>query len=127
MKKRVWHRVFLISFLALLIYGSWAWAINRTSGSWVGIKSAIAQGGMSFLVTAFMTIGIEYIHQHLKSCGLQFWFAALSPIILLLIMMIIIHWALGTPHIFMTIMPSAIVGLTYSLIYTFLLGRAKRV
>lgn len=127
MKKKAWRRIFVVSSCAFILYGVWTFIVNYSHGSAIGLKSALAQGCMSFFVTAFMTTGIEYLHSKIHAAFLRFWLAGLVPIVLLLLLMAIIHKLIGTPHIIITIMPSAIIGLLYSLLYSRLLEKKRAV
>ena len=63
---------------AFLVYGGWAAYTNWEYGFAISLVSAITQGTISFLVTAFLTLILEQIFQSIDSRVLRFIVTALG-------------------------------------------------
>ena len=118
MNKTLLKRVIISGTIAFLAYGAWATYANDQYGIWIAIRSGFTQGLLSLFVTVTMTFTVEKTFMWTKNAKFQWLLTAFGPLSLLLGLMALVHWIIGTPEILKTIAPSAIVGTIYCTIYT---------
>lgn len=110
-------RILVPPLSGLLFYGAWAYWVNMDYGQAVGLKAAATQGGYSFIITLVLALFIEWLYRLLKAVPrFQYWVAALACLLLYAT-----SWGLnflmGTPNIFLTILPGAIISTIYTVFY----------
>ena len=98
--------------VAFFIYGTWAYGAND-----VGAEiSAVTQGSMSFAITVILATYLEIVHRlskNLKQLAayVAIWFAVIMGT------QALIHYAVGTERIFLTLLPGMIIGTVYMVGY----------
>ena len=103
---------------AFVLYGGWAAYANRAYGLATAFKAAVTQGAISFLVTLFMTLILEFIFHSIGPKFLRFIVTAVGTQTVVAVMTFTVHYIVGTPEILVTMAPSFIVSSTYSILYT---------
>ena len=68
---------------------------------------------------------IEFAFDRIAHPLMRWLVPALLPNLLFLSILSTIHWAVGTPAILMTILPSAVIGTAYTALYTRQLHRGE--
>ena len=105
---------------AFVIYAVWAYFANDGSA----VRSAFMQGSMSFLMTIFLAIMLEFIYKKATSAISAIIFALLL-IWSIMALQAIVHYFIGTDNIFMTILPGLVLGTVYVVVYLLDLNRKK--
>ena len=103
---------------AFIAYGGWAAYANHRYGLTTALVSALAQGTISFLVTAFMTLILEAIFYRFAAGALRFVVTAIGAQVVVALVTFTVHYVVGTPEIIVTMTPSFIVSSIYSVVYT---------
>lgn len=112
-------RVLFTAFSASAFYGAWAYFSNAGADNvW---SSTLLQLAASFMVGLFMSLVIEAVYVR-TSPPFQFVAAAIAPFWLALCAMYGLHWLLGTYKIIQTLLPNAVVGTLYFMLYVHKLG-----
>ena len=120
------RRVILSAVAAFVLYGGWAILANYDHGLTKAFTAGLTQGLMSMVSTAFLTAGMEWIFAACSAGALRYFTTGLTPITLVLVIMTALHLAIGTPEVLVTMLPSAIIGIAYSMVYATGLTRTQR-
>jgi len=120
------RRAVLLAAGAFLLYGTWAFVANLGHGAWVGLGSAVVQGGMSLVATGASAVVLEQLFRIGRVLWARATVAALGTQALVLGVMSAIHALAGTPEIAATLAPVAIVGFVYFTSYASWLAREER-
>lgn len=125
----LWHLAFRImdglsgACLGFLFYGSWAVYANWSHGQLIAIRSGLAQGVMSFVVTLG---GVLLMRALFRVPGPLWWrtaCAALGSLGLIYAGILGVHWALQTPEILLTLLPGIPVTIAFCLVFSTSLAR----
>src|ERR1700748_1802719 len=108
-RKTALRRAALMSSGAFVVYGGWAAYANRSYGLGTCLVSAVTQGAISFLATAFMTLILEAIFRSIESKVLRFVVTAVGAQAVVVLPTFTAHYLMGTPEIILTMTPSFIV------------------
>ena len=118
-----WIRSLLSSIAAFVIYGGWAYFVNRSHDESLAQMIGVVQGGYSFGLTFVMTLVTEWLYQKFSNQTHQVRYVMVTVCTALFIMPVTIHWMIGTPEILMTILPGFVIGSIYTWVYV--LGLSK--
>lgn len=108
------NQVLLTAFSASVFYGIWALIANASADN--VIISASVQFITSFIFGSIMAIIIEWVFEHTKP-PLRFVISAFAPYSLVLCLFVIIHNLIHTENIIATLLPNAIIGTLYFVMY----------
>jgi hypothetical protein len=111
-------RSLLIAAGAFIVYSGWAVYANWEYGFHKCFVASLTQGTISFLSTAFMTMGMEEVFHRMDTGVLRFITTALGPQTMVAIITATSHYVVGTPEILVTMAPSLIIGTTFCILYT---------
>lgn len=120
-------RSVISALLGLLGYGVWAYWVNSEYGQSAAIKAAFTQGSYSFVVTFCNTFVIEFVYRYLIGKKYRLVITALMTSFLVCFLSWCINTVLGTPEVFMTILPGCIMTLVYGFLYTLTLKKTSNV
>lgn len=112
------------AFLALILWGSWAFYVNEPSNSYVRFLVAGAQGLASFTITLIMVKIVTFFYAKLEKNSLQLILPTILTIALSASCLTIIHSVIGAPNILLTISPALSVAFLFCLMTTFQLRRS---
>ena len=118
-------RVCVSAFAALLVYGCWAYWVNRAFGEEAGIRAGVVQGSYSFFITFALTSLIEWLFRLTREWRFQVSFLSVGACVSLYLMSWCVNALAGTPDIFMTILPSALMSSLYTISYILTLKRTQ--
>lgn len=107
-------RVLITAFSASIFYGIWAFFANYSAQN--AITSALVQFVASFVFGTIMAMIVEWVFEHTKP-PLRFVVSAFAPYSLVLVLFFIIHYLINTENIIQTLLPNAIIGTLYFVIY----------
>ena len=93
------------ALLAFGLWGGWAFYVNRPSGLATGFTSGVAQGTVSMLMTFVMIQTVTGISRRLTSRYLQLTLPTLITVGSAAGLLVLVHFLVGTPNIFWTILP----------------------
>lgn len=95
--------------------------VNSMHGQIAALKAAFTQGGYSFLLTFFMTMGIESVY---RMANIQIGHPRLVKLLTVSVVCVFLYvsswWVnvmAGTPEIFSTVILGYIVGTLYTALY----------
>ncbi len=108
---------------AALIYGGWALSINWTHGAGPAWRAAGTQAAFSFTATLAMSSIMEAVFARRPPGWQRVAFTAAVPTFLGIGVLVVAHALAGTPELFLTVLPSAAVGLLFSTAYSLNLAR----
>ena len=106
----------LAGVAGFLVYGGWAWWVNRDYGD-AGIRAGLVQGSYSFLLTLGSTLMMEWVYRQLRNTAWPVVTTTMLTAVVLFATAYGIHLVAGTPMILPTILPGFIFGTLYSAIY----------
>jgi len=115
-----YKKLFISGIGAFVIYALWAYYSNEGSA----VRSAFMQGSMSFFMTIFLAIMLEFIYKK-ASAAISAIIFALLLIWSIMTLQAIVHYVIGTDNIFMTILPGLLLGTVYVIVYLVDLDRKK--
>lgn len=116
-RRRATTRVLVLSALAALVYGGWAFAANFSHGMVSSTRAGLVQGASSATTTFVISGGIEALRARLGTSRGGLLVAALLPPTLASSLHVIAHWLVGTPEILRTILPSLVMGYVFGFAY----------
>ncbi len=125
----LWHRVFSLmdglsgASLGFLFYGGWGVFANWPHGQWVALRSGLAQGVMSFVVTLSGVLLMRALFRVPGPLWLRTASAALGALALIYAGIIGVHWQLGTPEILLTLLPGLPITIGFCLVFSISLAR----
>ena len=110
--------------LGFLFYGGWGVYANWPHGSEIAWQSGLAQGCMSFIVTLS---GVLLMRALYEKCPGSRWIkagiAALGALLLIYSGIIGVHLYIGTPEIFLTLLPGLPITIGFCLVFSTSLAR----
>lgn len=118
-------RLLVSASAGLLAYGAWAFIANMEHGNSMAYRAAITQGSYSFVITLLLTGIMEWsfkLHQG-SSQRMRFWKTCIPVCVLLYLSSWVVNFLAGTPNIFLTILPGAILSSVYTFSYVAALGK----
>ena len=104
------------ALLAFCIWGGWSFYINDNS-LLIRVSSGLAQGISSFIITLIMVNFVTWLYNKNYFSPLRLILPAIITVIATGSALIVIHYLVGTPNIFVTVLPALIVGFLFC-IYT---------
>ncbi|MBX2808703.1 MAG: hypothetical protein KTR20_08745 [Cellvibrionaceae bacterium] len=116
-------RLTLSAVLALLAYGGWAYFANSLHGPKRAFIAACTQGVYSFVLTLVLSLVIEYLFRYMRTLPLGAYVLGLISCLALYATSWAINALAGTPEIFITILPGAVIGSLYTAVYIATLAR----
>jgi len=120
-------RTLLIPLVAGALYGGWAAFIHGSLGSGPALRAALTQASLSITQTLVLVLLLQRLFRVPSNPLRGFWLAAGGASTLTITWLIAGHAFAGTPHIALTIAPSAIIGTGFCFVYArALLWRAGR-
>ncbi len=118
----------LISVGSLLMWGGWAFLVNRGHGFGAGATAAGVQGFSSLTVTFFMTLLMEGVVRWtpgdwagIRRGGL----VALAGLGFQVAYTLVLHVLGGTPELWVTVAPLIVSGAVYCVVYAAALERER--
>lgn len=109
--------------LGFLFYGAWATWVNWPHGEWVAWRSGLAQGVMSFAVTLGGVLLMRALFQVPGPVWLRTACAALGSLAAIYAGILSVHFVLGTPEVFLTLLPGLPVTIAFCLVFSISLAR----
>jgi hypothetical protein len=119
-------RVLVMTVLAIVLYGGWAFWVNHGEPPGVALRAAATQGGTSALSTLFTASLVELVFARLRLSWVAGLAAATLPPTLTGSMHAIAQWLAGTPGVLATVLPSVVMGYVFAGSYTVGLARLTR-
>ncbi|MDG2277524.1 MAG: hypothetical protein P8L31_06145 [Pseudomonadales bacterium] len=120
-------RSFLSAIAGFSVYGGWAYYVNADHGTGLATMIGLVQGGYSFVLTFVMTLVTEWLFKRFTESKNQVAYVMITILIALFTMPYVIHVFIGTPAIWMTILPGFAIGAMYTGLYVFGLKKIDRV
>lgn len=115
-------KIVMNAIAAFFIYGAWAYGANNVGA----VKSAMAQGSMSFANMLVLALYLEVVYR--IASGLKQLIAYVFALFLSVAgIQVLIHYTVGTQNIFLTILPGMIIGTIYIVSYLYHLKRMEKV
>lgn len=111
------------AFFAFMLWGGWAYFINKNS------VSALTQGGASFIITLFLIHAVNKLYYSLpiKAGGLlQLFSPAIITVTFTGSCLYLAHKIAGTAHIVKTITPALLVAFIFCIYTTYRLSRGTQ-
>jgi hypothetical protein len=110
---------------AFVAMGGWALFANRAHGV-AALAPALAQGTLSGVITLVLKRALEAFAARLGGLAALI----VPPLVtasVILVLLVSVHWLIGTPEIAATIAVPWSVSTLYAIVYTAALGRDRRV
>ncbi len=109
-----------------LVYGGWAYFVNQSHGQQAGINAGLTQGSYSFVLTLSTTFLMEHLMLMLAEVrGRKLITIGVTSAITLGIAYLI-HWLMGTPEIWLTILPGFAIGTAYTVTYVMAISSVNK-
>ena len=118
------RRMLITGVLSAIIYGAWAYYVNR--GLPTAINSSLAQAVSSF-IGGWLVAGLVEATFRRTPKPYRFPVAAFVPYGLTLLTYALVHKLVGTPEILKTISPNIIIGTPYFVLYCMKLDKLEKV
>lgn len=122
-KKPGIFRSVISAIAAFLFYGSWAYYANSMHAQPIVFKAAITQGTYAFVSTLILSLFIEFLFKIKKN--ISFFLVFCVTCMFLYSTSYGINFLLGTPEIFVTILPGMVIGTVYAFFYIFGLSKSR--
>jgi len=113
------------ALLAFLIWGTWAYYVNQSSGVFVSLKSGLIQGAASGFMTLIMVRIVSKFYQILPK---NLYWLALPPLLTVVMTgscIVALHWLANTPDIVRTVVPPFSMALMFCAFTTYKLHSAN--
>lgn len=120
-------RSFLSAIAGFSVYGGWACYVNADYGTDLAMMIGLVQGGYSFVLTFVMALVTEWLFKRFTESKNQVAYVMITVSSALFTMPYVIHLLLGTPAIWMTILPGFVIGTMYTRLYVLGLEKIDRV
>lgn len=120
------RRVVFFAGSAFFLFGGWGVLANMQHGTGKSLSAGLTQGLLSLVSTAILTTAMEALFRRLSPGAARFIATGLGPITAAQLLMAVAHFFTGTPEIMATMLPSIVVGYSYSLAYATGLTRRYR-
>ena len=118
-KNRITKAAVVTGIIAGLLYGSWALYANYTDGIILASQAAAVQFICSALLGFFMTFIMDQICASKRTPRfIMIPASVITPLLLTLFVSYYSHYLNDTPNIIITILPSQILGLIWTSLYT---------
>lgn len=117
MKVSKLQRSVLSGVAGFLVYGGWAFWLNASHGTAMGISAGAVQGSYSFVLTLTMTLVMEHLMASFVAIPAR---GALTVALVSGISFSVaysLQWLNGTPEILLTILPGFFIGVVYCAVY----------
>jgi len=111
------QRSVISGIAGFLVYGGWAFWINSSHGTAMGISAGILQGSYSFVLTLTTTLVMEYLMATLKGIPFRGVLTVVLVSAITLSVAYSLQWLNGTPEILFTILPGFFIGAVYCAVY----------
>ena len=109
-----------------MVYGGWAYFVNQSHGQQAGINAGLTQGSYSFVLTLSTTFLMEHLMLMLAEVrGRKLITIGVTSAITLGIAYLI-HWLMGTPEIWLTILPGFAIGTAYTVTYVMAISSVNK-
>lgn len=127
LKQRITKASVLTGFFAGLLYGSWALYANYAAGTSIALQASAVQFVCSAFIGFIMTFMMDQIcNSQTLSRIIIIPSAIILPMIFTFVVSYYAHYSNGTPNIMMTILPSQILGVVWTTLYTLKLMKQDR-
>lgn len=110
---------------AFFLWGGWAFYVNSIESSGVGMLSGIAQGLSSFAITLLVVVMVTAIYNRISDPRFKLILPAIITVSCILVVLLLVHTAVGTPHILYTIAPSLSVAFAFCIATAHKLRRSE--
>lgn len=114
----------LSAFGAFLLWGGWAWYVNGP-GSAAGLLSGVTQGAFSFCMTLVLVYLVTHMRGYFATDSARLLLPPVLTVCATTALLVLIHWAISTPRLLATILPTVSVALLFSLFTSFRLHRIE--
>ncbi len=111
--------------IGFLAYGGWAAYANSAHGSWIALRSGLAQGSMSFIVTLSSVMLMRAIFRIEGPVWLRASAAALGSLLVIYSFIVGVHLVIGTPEILLTMLPGIPITVGFCAVFSIGLARLE--
>ncbi len=112
MVKKLFHPR-LSAAIALLVYGSWAGFTNRDYNLVVILKAFFTQGLFAFIATLLLGTAAQNLFRRNGADYKALFISFGVCFVIICCVPSTLHWLIGTPHIFYSVLPGLIWGSLY--------------
>ncbi len=113
------------SLAAFLFYGGWGFFANHLHPFAIATKAALTQGCYSFLITLALSSVMEFLYSNCPWPNRR----GITTVSVTCLILYSTSWGINalmaTPEILATILPGAIIGTIYTILYCIALNRAE--
>jgi hypothetical protein len=120
------RRSLLLASGAFLLYGGWAFMVNRSHGTGAGSRALVVQGSLSFLSTLTITMLMEWAYGRTGPPWIRVGRAFLGGCLPMYTLTIGVHVLVGTPEVVATVAPVLALGTAYCAVYSLSLTRLRQ-
>ncbi len=110
---------------AFVLYGGWAFAVNRSHGTGAGARALVTQGTASFVSTFTITMVMEVVHRRRGTAAMRGARSFAAGCLVMYTITLGLHLLMRTPELAATVVPVLAVGTVYCGIYSAGLGRLR--
>lgn len=112
--------------VACVVQGSWAAYANHGAGLRAALRATVAQAVYAFFGAAFMTLLMEWLFSLPARPAARFAASTLGSMSTMLVVLVTVHVVNGTPNLVLTMVPSLVILVVYSTLYSASLLRKLR-
>jgi hypothetical protein len=112
---------------AFFVWGGWSYYVNSDESSVIGLISGVTQGVASFVITLLVVFAVTKIYNMITIKVLKMVLPSIITVSCISILLVIVHSAVGTPHIAYTIVPSLTVAFAFCMFTTYSLRKDELV
>lgn len=114
------------AIFAFALWGSWAYYINQGATQSMSVVAGLTQGVASFTITLLIVRLVTLLFHRLQPGALRLFLAPVATTILTGSYLTTIHYLVGTPEIFLTILPALTIALAFSFLTSWKLHKANK-
>ncbi len=110
-------RSVLAGIAGFVVYGGWAYFVNQPYGTDMGLMAGFTQGSYSFVLTLSTTFLMEHLLLLLAEVPAKRVLTVCATSVITLGTAWLIHFFVGTPEVWLTILPGFAIGTIYTISY----------
>ena len=116
---------YLSAIMAFLLWGGWAFFVNREPSNYDGLIAALTQGCASFVITLVMVHSVTNLHKVFTTQPYKLLMPALITVACTGSGLVIIHTFASTANIFTTIAPALSVAFVFCVFTSYQLSQTN--
>ena len=112
--------------IAFLLWGGWAFFVNRETSNYDGLIAALSQGCASFIITLLMVHSIRLLRKLFNKSLTKLFLPAIITVCFTGSCLFVVHKLASTANIFTTILPALSVAFVFCVFTSYQLSHLNK-